>query len=518
MPTTLLDHPLVDLLQALLLFAAFVLSLRLLRTRSPLVRRMPVALTCAAALFAAATMAQETISHALSPGAGLALWAGLLYMSIYIGLRIGDIVLFEIIIPRRRHVPIPVVLRDIVRWILSLSALFISIRIFFPAVNFNAFAISSIVLGYILGNASQETLGNLISGLALNTEKTFSIGDWVSVGGQTGQVIDMTWRTTCLRTKQNDYITIPNAVISADAITNYSRPTSVHGYKLTVGAAYQHAPNQVREALQTALRSIPDVLQTPAPKIWLTAYGDFDITYTIKFFSSDFAQLEQLQSDIMDAVWYHFKRADITIPFPIRQVNMRHLSDDADADAARTQVAERLALLAQIPLFAPLTEADRRQLAAGMGDQTYGRGETLVKQGDSGTTFFIIADGTVRISLRDGTRTVVLNTLGRGDFFGEMSLLTGEDRAASVLAESDTRVFTLSPERMGELLTRHAELAEALADILAARETVRREEQARHLPSSTPPPASPSGGSEFLGRIRGFFALPRPDQPKGTPS
>jgi small-conductance mechanosensitive channel len=516
MPTTLLNHPLVDLLQALLLFGAFVLVLRLLRKRSMLVQRMPVALTSAGALFAAAIMAQETISRVIHPGASLALWAGLLYMSIYIGLRISDIVLFEIIIPKRRHVPIPVVLRDICRWTLSLAALFLSIRLFFPGVNFNAFAISSIVLGYILGNASQETLGNLISGLALNTENTFSIGDWVSVGGQTGKVIDMTWRTTCLRTKQNDYITIPNAVISADAITNYSRPTSVHGYKLTVGVAYTSAPNQVREVLRAALSSVPDVLQTPAPKIWLTGYGDFAITYTLKFFSSDFAQLEDLQSDIMDAIWYHFKRAGITIPFPIRDVNVRHLSDDTDAAAASAQLAERLALLAQIPLFAPLSEEDRRELASGMSDQIYGRGEQLVRQGDSGTTFFIIADGTVRISLRDGTRTVVLNTLERGDFFGEMSLLTGERRSASVVAESDAAVFTLTHEHFGKLLARHEELVEALAEILATREAARQHEQAQRLPNAATAAVPPSGGSEILGRIRGFFGLPRPDHRKET--
>jgi small-conductance mechanosensitive channel len=512
MPTDLLDHPLINLLQAALLFGVFALVLRLLRKRSILVQRMPLALTSACALFAAAIFAQETIGSYLHPGAGLALWAALLYISIYIGLRIADIALFEYVIPKRRHVPIPVVLRDILRWILSLTALFISIRIFFPGINFNAFAISSIVLGYILGNASQETLGNLISGLALNTENTFSIGDWVSVGGKTGQVMDMTWRTTCLRTKQNDYITIPNAVISADAITNYSRPTAVHGYKLTVGVRYQSAPNEVREVLRAALASIPDVLTTPAPKVWLTEYGDFAITYTIKFFSSDFAQLEDTQSHIMDAIWYHFKRAGITIPFPIRDVNVRHLSDDTDAAAAGAQIAERSALLGGIPFFTSLSEAERRELAVGMGDQIYGRGETLVKQGATGTTFFVIADGAVRISLREGSRTIALGTLTRGDFFGEMSLLTGEPRSASVIAEADTRVFSLEHGALGHLLEQHENLAEELAEILQSREATRIEERAHHITRADVAPPPLSGGAEILGRIRGFFGLPRPEQ------
>ena len=107
----------------------------------------------------------------------------------------------------------------------------------------------------------QDTLGNLFAGLALNAERPFQIGDWVTVGGHTGVLVDTTWRATRLRTKANDYIVIPNSAIAKESIVNYSRPTRSHGCYLQIGVSYDTPPNKAREVILGVLREAPGRVQ-----------------------------------------------------------------------------------------------------------------------------------------------------------------------------------------------------------------------------------------------------------------
>ena len=82
-------------------------------------------------------------------------------------------------------------------------------------------AVGAVVVGFAL----QDTLGNFFAGLAIQIEKPFRVGHWIRVGGREGQVQEVTWRATKLRTKDGQFLIVPNSVISKDAILNYSEPT-----------------------------------------------------------------------------------------------------------------------------------------------------------------------------------------------------------------------------------------------------------------------------------------------------
>ena len=125
--------------------------------------------------------------------------AAAVFLGITIGLKLFDRLVFDRLSRWRQKPPVPLVLRDIGRLGLALIALVLIVRGFFPEVNLNVFAVSSLVIGYIVGNATQDTLGNLFAGLALNAERPFQIGDWVTVGGHTGVLVDTTWRATRLK-------------------------------------------------------------------------------------------------------------------------------------------------------------------------------------------------------------------------------------------------------------------------------------------------------------------------------
>ncbi len=492
-------------LWAALLYAALTLVQRLFLRRIAVLKRSPVALNLLFLLLSANLFLWWALPD-LDVEAAKWCRAALIFVSVYIAIRVLDHWIFDLILARRRRVPVPIVLRDICRWLLATVALFVIIRTLFPGVNLSVLALSSAVIGYILGNATQDTLGNLVSGLALNTEDPFTIGDWVTIAGHTGRIVDMTWRATCLRTKTDDYIIIPNAAIAREAIVNHSRPTATHGYLLDIGVNYGVSPTKVRNTILTALRGVPEVLSDPAPSVWLVAFSDFSIDYKVKFYSRDFARLEHTQSRIMDLIWYHFKRNDIVIPFPIRDVNMRQITREDEALRAREDLEAKTSLLAGIDIFNPLSDDERHTLAAELQEAIYAPGEAIIKQDQEGNEFYILKTGKADVSVRRGTRDVTVAELTAGQFFGEMAFLTGEKRSATVRAKTDCIVFALSHTVLAHILESNVTLAEDLARILEERHKSAEGQVAAADTSEIAAP-SPVPRTILLSRIRRFFCL-----------
>lgn len=493
---------------AVLMYGLLFLLYRLLRRRIRLLSRSPIVMQLLFILLPLNLLLSEPLAriHAKVPEI---LLAALIFMGVQLIIRLLDVWLFDLLFASRKTVNVPVVVRDICRWLLSAVALLIIIRSLFPEVNLNVLAVSSIVVGYILGNATQDTLGNLVSGLALNTESPFAIGDWVTIAGHTGQIVDMTWRATSLRTKAGDYITIPNASIARETITNYSQPTTVHGCNLEVGVNYGVPPAKVMTTLMDAIRSVPEVIPAPVPRIRLIRYSDFSVDYNIKFYINDFERMEDISSQIMERIWYFFKRNDIVIPFPIRDVNMRQITAQDDALKAEADRARKAGLLNSVDLFRPLDPETRQQLAMALVEHMYGPGEVIVEQGSAGSTFYAIVSGSVDVSVMQNSRRTSVATLSAGAFFGEMSFLTGEKTNATITACGDCTVLALSHTELSGILAANSSLADDFAVVLARRQ----QEAAQRLTQNGQPKSGPGGARDMVSssaigsRIRRFFGI-----------
>lgn len=444
--------------------------------------------------------------EAWQPNILYAVGAAFIFFCLTVLLRVADALVFDHVLLWHGRRPVPVVLRDIGRWILTATAFFLIIRIMFPAADLNVIALSSIVVGYIVGNATQETLGNLISGLALNTERPFQIGDWVMVNGHIGRVVDMTWRATRLQTKTEDYVIIPNGAISRDPIINYSRPTTTHGRIVQVGVSYDAPPKRVREIILQAVRATPGILADPPPRVYLSGYGDFSVNYNVKFFVNDFQQTEIIDSNLLDLFWYYFKRANISIPFPIRDVRVTNVSPAEHEARAAAQNRTLAETLRRVDLFAGLDDATLEFIVPKLKEQIYAADEKLVRQGDEGDSFYLIWRGSVAVIVRgeEGRETEVAR-LGEGAFFGEMSLLTGERRSATIQAVVDTTVLRLEKATLAEVIQRNSQVADQLARVLAHRTSDR---QAKLDAARDADAANQTAVQvDLLKRIRAFFGL-----------
>src|SRR6185436_19194854 len=110
-------------------------------------------------------------------------------------------------------------------------------------------SLTSAVGAAVVGFALQDTLGNAISGLAIQIDRPFRVGHWITVGAFEGLVAEITWRATKLRTKSGNLVIVPNNIVAKEAINNYSVPEVPTRLSFEIGASYDTPPNATKEAL-----------------------------------------------------------------------------------------------------------------------------------------------------------------------------------------------------------------------------------------------------------------------------
>lgn len=361
----------------------------------------------------------------------------------------------------RSPVPPPKILRDVLDFLLYAVAA-ISILKSQLEVDLSGVLATSAVLSVVLGLALQDTLGNLFAGLSIQVERPFQVGDYVSIGQHTGKVLQVAWRATRLETFRREVITLPNSILSKEAVKNYSRAAAPVGIDLYLHLSYDAPPNLVRAAMLEVVSSIPTVLEDPGPRCRAWAYDPDGIRYQVRYFVADFSHADPVMDEFYSRAWYRLRREGIEIPYPQRTLHFR-------ADEKRAEVPEEMVsmLLDSVEIFSVLAPPERAQLQREMALRRFGRGERIIEQGATGHTFYLVVSGDV--SVRTGNPEVEVARLKRGQYFGEMSLLTGEPRAATVVAASDAILLELDRPVFGRLFAEHQNLARQLSAILAQR-------------------------------------------------
>ena len=297
-------------------------------------------------------------------------------------------------------------------------------------------AVGAVVVGFAL----QDTLGNAFAGLAIQSEKPFRVGHWIRVGDFEGRVAEVTWRATKLRTKSGNFVVVPNNVVAKEAITNFSEPVAPTRLEVEVGASDLRPPSLVKAAIREAMAQCSRVLETPAPDVLLVNFADSAITYRARFWVEDYERDEAARDQVRTAIYYAFGRHDIDIPWPI---TVEYQREYPEVDHSARQ-RERERTIGGIDLFSALSQEQRAALAASTRTKVYGDGEVIVRQHEPGESMYVVCSGRVAVMLEpDRTEVAVIE---RGGYFGEMSLLTGEPRTATVVARADVVLLEIDSE------------------------------------------------------------------------
>jgi small-conductance mechanosensitive channel/CRP-like cAMP-binding protein len=372
--------------------------------------------------------------------------------------------------------------------------LFLVVAMFFYQEDATKLFATSAIAAAVLGFALQETLGNAFAGLAIQTEKPFRVGHWVAIAAYQGRVVEVTWRATKIRTKDGNLVVLPNNVVAREAINNYTEPAAATRLSVDVGATYSAPPNQVRDAILTVLRRTSDILAAPKPGVQIQDFAGSAITYRALFWIEDFEKEELVKDRVRNGIYYEFARRNIEIPWPIQV----EYSREETHEAPDHRLERHVAMLARVPVLASLFVEGRRALASGACEHMYADGEVIVREGEPGASMFIVCRGEVRVTIADGREVARTRA---GGYFGEMSLLTGEPRSATVSAAGDCTVLEIKADTFKEYVTAHPEVIEHLAGPAAER---RRElDQTRAAASAV----SVETRLTVAGRMRRFFGL-----------
>jgi small-conductance mechanosensitive channel/CRP-like cAMP-binding protein len=480
------------------------MALGLLLLTSALVRKWPSLrpLVRPFAAFVLASVALDLLGFRALPAAG---WLALLVVApmLVLLVRIAGMLL-QTAFRSHQGYAAPVLLESVMAVVMyGVGATFIVHRWF--GVDLTPFLATSAVLGAVVGLALQDTLGNLFAGISIHTEEPFRVGDWVAMGESEGRVEQVSWRAVRLRTWYGDTVTVPNNEAARHAIKNFSMPRDPHSRLLTIGVNYQTPPNKVLAVLGDITEQVEIVLRKPAPVFRVLSYGDFAIQYEIRYFIARYDDYRAAEGEIHRLIWYHFRRRGIEIPFPIRNVYLHQPVERAVKEESATVRLDRA--LRGIDLFLPLTDEERRIAVASFAQLHYAAGERIIEEGEPGDSFFVVDRGEVEVSKKLAGKDRPLARLMAGQFFGEMALLTGETRSATVVAADDVDVFRLDKAGFQKILGGNPSIVVEISGILAQRRDAQNQAEgdvtARLFLDEEPADLK----QHLLKRIRSYFAL-----------
>jgi len=316
--------------------ALLVLAIGFLRRRSFVVRQLTFPLVVAAL---AATL---EVFGRLRPGVPwlpAALSWTLLFLGLITILRLLALLLFDVHLLGQRGVRLPPLLPAVAMALVYLVTALVTLKLRFPAFDIGPLLATSAVTSLVLGLALQPILANFFAGLVISLERPFRINDWIRVGEQQeGRVVAITWRTTHLRTRDNDNIVIPNAKLAEDRVHNFYYPHPLHLERIRVPVHYKEPPYRVRRVLTDCAAGVPGTLDKPSPDVYVIAFEDSAVIYELRVWIDDVANAPRIASDLRARAWEELRRAGMTIPYPTRTLHLAPRTASRRAERQRPEM------------------------------------------------------------------------------------------------------------------------------------------------------------------------------------
>src|SRR5262245_50304472 len=303
------------------LLALLIAAIAALQRRFFWVRQLAFPLYVAA--LAAALEAFTLFEPGFQPAAMSRVLDGvLLFLGLITVFRLLGLYLFDVHLTAQKGLRLPPLLPAVAMTLVYFITGFVALRLTFPQLDLAPLIATSAVTSLVLGLALQPILANFFAGLVISIEKPFRINDWIKVGEQEGRVVAITWRTTHLRTRENDNILIPNSKLADERVLNYYYPHPVHMERIRVSAHYDEPPYRVRRVLIDCVAGVPGVVDKPAPEVYLIAFEASSILYELRVWIEDVAQAPRIDSDVRGRIWEDFRREGIVIPYPIQTLEI----------------------------------------------------------------------------------------------------------------------------------------------------------------------------------------------------
>jgi small-conductance mechanosensitive channel/CRP-like cAMP-binding protein len=424
-------------------------------------------------------------------------------------IRLSGLALFRVLLPRL-NVKTPRILEDIV--VIGGYVLWAMVRMAHIGVDLSSLVATSAVITAVVAFAMQDTLGNILGGLALQLDNSLEIGDWVKLDDLSGRVVEIQWRYTAILTRNGEKVVVPNSQLMKGKFTVLLDPDlGVTAWRRWVwfNVDYSVTPALVISAVERAVAEaeIENVSKSPAPSCVAMDFVPGSVRYAVRYWLLDPQNDDPTDSAVRVHVLTALQRSGWRVALPDQVV---HLVKEDEAYRERVEerdLQRRLAALAGVELFAELSDAERQMLAGRLSHAPFARGAVMTHQGAVAHWLYLITSGEADVIwVAPNGEKRLLTTIPAGSVFGEMSLMTGAPRSATVVARSDVECYRLDKSGFEDIIRARPELAESMAHILAIRMQQIDELQTQYHREKTDAEHA-QHRADIVKRIRDFFGL-----------
>jgi small-conductance mechanosensitive channel/CRP-like cAMP-binding protein len=370
---------------------------------------------------------------------------------------------------------------------------------------------------FVLGLALRNLFADIFTGLAVNLDRTFRIGDWIEVSDRTGTAVgrieEIGWRSTHLHTEDHKTIVIPNSYLGIHRVTNVTRPVAVTRFQTRITIDFSVPVTRAKRVLLAALHAVHDVPgfvhEKHPPEVLAAEAGERGLEYLLRYWITPWTGISpnRARDVVTTSAMEHLRTAGITPAY--EKTDIFHRDMPARNWEGHTR-EDQLALLTRLDLFSMLDRAEIEEVADSIARRSFHGGETVFAQGDPGDSLFVLTEGLLDVLVSTNGRESA-QRVGRvqpGEFVGEMSLLTGEPRSATITAVTPCVAYEIGGDTLHRLLERRPEIATLLSQAVAERRH-RNAETERRLGTTAPADAVASFASQLLSRMRDFLSVRR---------
>ena len=456
-----------------------------------------------------ASRTSESVLHVLS----YTIHIGLVLSAAFLLTAAMNVIVWDGFIARVLGTAVPRLIKDLSAVAIFIISLTVIVGVIFERSVTGIWAASS-AIGFVLGFALRGLILDVFTGLAINVERSYKIGDWIHLHSRDdiefiGCIEEINWRTTRIKTTDNNIIVVPNSLIGQSIVTNFSAPNTLSRldllFYLDFSVPTERALRVLLAGVMAAVGS-EGIEAVPEPKVKVNAITKHGIEYKIRYWIyPEKTSPNRARHLVLQQTLHNLHTAGLSLAYP--KLDVFHAS--MPSRQLRTHVREdRASILASIDLFSDLPPEALDLLATKIALVTFEASERVVTIGDEGDSMFIIIEGLLDVYLPNspgpGPKMVKIGHLSAGQFFGEMALLTGKPRSATVVAATDVVAYQITHEHMMPLFDTYPEVLETISKVVAARQA-----QQAHLHETLQPPSpeiTQTLTEEVLHSIKMFFS------------
>ena len=452
----------------IVLCLAFVLFHSLKEERKSIINTLNFFLVCLFGQFVSGLM------HAFQ----FSIMAGVLHEAFIIGggialIRLLGLLIFRIFLPLARMTP-PRIAEDI--FVILVYIAWGLVRLRYAGLDLGSIVATSAMITAVVAFSMQDTLGNMLGGLALQLDNSIEIGDWIKVDDISGRVVDIRWRSTLVETRNWETVVFPNSQLMKNKFLVLGRrsdqPVQQRRW-IWFGVGLGTTPTKVVSAVEDAIlqAEINNVAKRPAPSCVLMEIDKGYARYALRYWLTDLAVDDPTDGAVRWHVYTALERAGIKLTVEEQNVHYVRENEKYEEGVQQRELMRRIKTLRRVELFKQMTEQELRKLAERLKYVPFAKGNFITKQGVPAQHWlFIIINGEAEVYLEGGKgEKRILNVLTKGSFFGEMSLMTGAPRVASVIAKTDVECYRLDKESFEEIMLERPAIADEIAQILVER-------------------------------------------------